>query len=519
MAACKEKFQKGAERLTDGTKKLVEIWKDTDKHHKAEWIVLGAILLYCYLTMCYRDIVQTMYDAYHMWDFIFSADIFYLTDWLSGTAYGFSFFLVFGVGMFPVWLIGKLIPLSLLARFMEISSDAGRQNIVTTMGALLWMKLYLTVFVVLVCRELKVIAGLIGIDEKRHGWVVFFYLSSLCVVLPVFHIAQYDIICSYFSLLGVRCFLQDDQKGFFIAFAIAIPMKFFALFLFLPLVFIRYKNVFRIGFSCLFGGCGILFDWIVLGRILPMIGHAFGIGDGKVHYTSIMRTSELLASDASEILPLEPLSGSMSVIESYVMRNVVQVGEFFASVFVIVFALLCIAAYLVKRGEGEQGNRKIVYLLFLSMLSFFLFSYSWNSYWIILLAPYLVLCVFMNERLFAVNCVLELFFTGGMVIRKMIVQHWVFGGGYTYTYLIFKHMRQRTMDTYYLLDKFGFVRYRFAIYAIAVAFGLALAVINLPALRMNERVPEIRFGRGLLWARIAVLLIFIAAGIDCVFFE
>ena len=512
MTAYKEKIQKGI-----GT--LSEIWKDTEKHHKAEWIVLGAILLYCYLTMCYRDIVQTMYDAYHMWDFIFSADIFYLGNWISSTAYGFSFFVVFGVGMFPVWLISKLLPLQVLAQSMGITSDIARQDIVTTMGAILWMKLYLMVFVVLVLRELKTVAGLVGIDKKRQNWLVFFYLSSLCVVLPVFHIAQYDIISSYFTLMGVRYFLENKNKGFFIAFAIAMPMKWFAVYVFLPLVLIRYKNVFRIGISCLLGGCGVLFDKIVLGRLLPMIGHALGIGHGTPQYSSILRMSEMLASNGSEASAIESLQESMTIMESYMLRNMVRVGEFYASVFILVFALICIAAYLTKRGEGEEDNRKIMYLLFLSMLSFFLFSYSWNSYWLILLAPYLMLCVFMNERLLAVNCILELVFSAGLVIQKMIIQHWVFGGGFTYTFLIFKHMRQRTMDTYYLLDKFGFVKYQTVIYAFAVACGIALAVVNLPALRMNERAPEIRFGRGLLWARMAVLLIFIAAGIDCVFFE
>ena len=227
----------------------------------------------------------------------------------------------------------------------------------------------------------------------------------------------------------------------------------------------------------------------------------------------------MLASNGSEASAIESLQESMTIMESYMLRNMVRVGEFYASVFILVFALICIAAYLTKRGEGEEDNRKIMYLLFLSMLSFFLFSYSWNSYWLILLAPYLMLCVFMNERLLAVNCILELVFSAGLVIQKMIIQHWVFGGGFTYTFLVFKHMRQRTMDTYYLLDKFGFVKYQTVIYAFAVACGIALAVVNLPALRMNERAPEIRFGRGLLWARMAVLLIFIAAGIDCVFFE
>lgn len=512
MTVWREKIQKGTIRIT-------EIWKDTEKHHKAEWIMLGAILLYCYLTMCYRDIVATMYDAYHMWDFIFSADIFYLKDWLSSTAYGFSFFVVFGVGMFPVWLISKILPLQLLAKFVTLNTAVGRQNIVATMGALLWIKLYLVGFVMLACREIKIIAGLVGIDKKRQNWLAFFYLSSLCVVLPVFQIAQYDIIHSFFALLGVRYFLQDNQKGFYIAFAIAIPMKFFALFLFLPLVLIRYKNVFRIGLSCLAGGCGILFDRIVIGKILPMVGHAFGIGDGTVHYLTFAGVSELLASNGSGASELEAWQESLTWKESYLMRNMIQVGEFHASVSILVFVLLCVAAYLMKRGEGEEENQKIIYLLFLFMLSFFLFSYSWNSYWLILLAPYLMLCVFMNDRLLAVNCVLELVFSVGMVIRKMIVQHWVFGGGFTYTFLIFKHMRQRTMDTYYLLNKFGFVKYQTVIYAFAVACGIALAVVNLPALRMNERAPEIRFGRGLLWARIAILLIFIAAGIDCVFFE
>lgn len=498
------------QRLQCWGNRITVIWSDTDKYNRAEWIVLGLILSYCYLTMCYRDIVTTMYDAYHMWSFAFSEDIFYLTDWLSSTAYGFSFFIIFGLGELPVWIVGRFF--------------LGR-DIVTTIPALLWMKLYLLLFVLFICRELLKIAELTGIDKKRQKWLIFFYLSSLLVVLPVFHIAQYDVIGSYFTLLGVRYFLEKKDKGFFLAFAIAMPMKYFALFVFVPLVLIRFKNVFRIALSMVLGFCGVLFDKVILGRLLPMLGIAMGIGNGRVNYdrVAITQMPKLLMAGGTDEAVVEAIQSGSSVMESmgvsYLVENTIQIGEYRASVFVLVFLLICIAAYVLKRGEGEKENQRIVYFAFCGMATFFLFSYSWNSYWLVILAPYLMLVVFMKEKLLGINCILELLLSIGFVIQKMIIQFWVFGGGFTYTFLAFKYMRQRTMDTFYLLNKYHFVEFQPVIYALSVASMIGLTIINLPSFHIEERVERIRFSRTWIWARLAALLIFIGAGIDCVFFE
>ncbi len=497
IVALKEKLQKG-------TKKIIDIWNDTDRYYKAEWAVLSLILLFCYLTMCYNDIRATVYDEYHFWSFFFSKDTFFLRERMGGSGYGLIFYFIFGIGMLPVWIAGHFYKGS---------------DIVVTLFGLYWVKMYLAFFVLLSCIELRKIAACLGIDQKRNKWLMFFYASSMFVVLPVFQIAQYDIVGAYFTLWGVRSFLEKNNRKFFIAFAIAIPMKYFALFVFLPLVLVRYKKVYQIIYSFFLGGSLLIAEKLIWGKVMPAIGHI--LFDGKeTAYARLIETGSILTAGGAETVSTSVEAERFAFGQvQFLFNNLIPIGDYFASIFVLPFIGICIAAYLTKDEKGAANGRKEIYLTFLSFLFFFLFSYSWNSYWIVIFAPYLVLVMFMNEKLLGVNCILELVFSVGLVIQKMIHQPWVFGGGHTYEYLLFKNMRQRPMNTYYLLEKFGLAEYQTVIYALAVACVLGLAVINMPALRMEERAAEIRFSRTWIWARLAALLIFIAAGIDCVFFE
>lgn len=499
MVALKGKLQKG-------TKKIIDIWNDTDRYYKAEWAVLSLILLFCYLTMCYSDIFSTVYNEYHFWNAFFSKDIFFLRQRMWGSGYSLGFYFVFGIGMLPVWIAGHFYK--------------GIDIVVTAFG-LYWVKMYLALFLLLSCLELKKIAVHLGIEPKKHKWLMFFYASSLLVVLPVFHIAQCDIASVFFTIWGVRCFLEKKNKQFFIAFAIAIPMKLFALFVFIPLVLMQYKKVYQIIYSSFLGGSLVLFEKIVIGKIFPKIGrllferHADSVALSEVGHVLTASNAGGAAGEVARTSAENYVAWQFQFLNG----NLIPIGQFSVSIVALAFIGVCIAAYMMKKGEGEAYKKRVIYVVFLSLLSFFLFSYSWNSYWIVIFAPYLVLVMFMNEKLLGVNCILELVFSVGLVIQKMIHQPWVFGGGHTYEYLLFKNMRQRPMNAYYLLEKFGLAEYQTVIYGLAVACVLGLAVINMPALRMEERAAEIRFSRTWIWARLAALLIFIAAGIDCVFFE
>ena len=70
-----------------------------------------------------------------------------------------------------------------------------------------------------------------------------FFASNILVVLPVFHIAQTDVIYLYFMLKGTEAYIKDDTKGLVLWYVIANSIKFIPIFIFIPLVLLKEKRI------------------------------------------------------------------------------------------------------------------------------------------------------------------------------------------------------------------------------------------------------------------------------------
>ena len=69
-----------------------------------------------------------------------------------------------------------------------------------------------------------------------------------------------EIYVVFFSMLGILYWLKKDNKKFILCFALAIPIKMFALMIFFPLILIREKRIWKVIVNLL-SGCSI---WIIL---------------------------------------------------------------------------------------------------------------------------------------------------------------------------------------------------------------------------------------------------------------
>lgn len=59
----------------------------------------------------------------------------------------------------------------------------------------------------------------------------------------VIMMSAYDIIALYFAIKGIDYYFQGKNKGFLLCFMCAIPLKFFALLLFVPLLLLKEKRI------------------------------------------------------------------------------------------------------------------------------------------------------------------------------------------------------------------------------------------------------------------------------------
>jgi len=66
------------------------------------------------------------------------------------------------------------------------------------------------------------------------------------VALPVFHIAQSDMLYTYLTVLGIHAFLKNDKKKFILFFAMAVSCKVIAVFVFIPLLLMMEKRILHI---------------------------------------------------------------------------------------------------------------------------------------------------------------------------------------------------------------------------------------------------------------------------------
>lgn len=492
--------------------KIIGYWKNTDRHFFGEWIVLGVVLMFCLLTMCYRDIISTNHDTYYFMDYLFSDKCLRVREILLACPYGVSFFIAYGVGFFPVWLIGKLSVGDIICE---------------TVGCLIWMKIFLCLITVGMLIQVRRIAYIIGIKKENIKWLLFAIASSLFVVLPVFQIAQYDVIALFFIVLGIRLYLEGHNKLFLLTFSFAVPMKYFAIFVFVPIVLYKTKKIWKVLLELVAGVGILLFERVFIGILFLKISD-FLQASQTVFSEVLVASNELSGGMLERQADVVGSYGDQFVSGQlgYLMHNEITVGNFNASFFFLAWAAVCVWAFVKKTAvDNKVQGRDIITIGLFTYLGFFLTFYSWNSYWIILLAPFLIMYVFMHEENLRNNLIFETIITLGFVIGETIHESWVFGGQYSFSYLIMKDTNPRLMNVYYLVEKYKIAKYYPAIFAIVLVCIGAFLIINQRSRKteISEKIAEdgndaTSIGRGFWWLRLFIVIAFTFAIVYCNYF-
>lgn len=200
--------------------KIKRYWIKTEDVSKVEWLFISILLTFCFFTMYYPDIMIILEEGLELLDCTFSGQFsdFYNYTPLHGnyrivSVYGILPYIIFAVWGLPVWIINKIIPLDFFS-----------------VPVLLWFKLLLVVFLILtICAMIK-IANELEFNKGYTRWMIYTFLTSFILVLPVFEIAQIDIICVAFITWGLFYYLRGNMKLFTLFFIVAIPLKLFAIF-------------------------------------------------------------------------------------------------------------------------------------------------------------------------------------------------------------------------------------------------------------------------------------------------
>lgn len=361
----------------------MKIKVNTEKKTHIECILLGIVFLFFFCCYLYSDICATTASGVNLWNCILEGNFtnFYASEYsgvkgsyipngVGGGAYDLFLYVVFALYNFPLWVVEKVTGSSFLNFYF------GR----------VYMKGLLLLFTVLTALIIKKVILLLTNNKKLSNWATFLFLVSELLVTTIAVIGGYDIIAVFFSTAGLYFYLKNEDKKFLLFFAMAIACKLFALWIFIPLLLLRRKNVLRIFADICLGLSIVIIPKILISTV--------SYGNGVIAHANIINNKIFCGNSG-------PISFG-------------NIPLFFVATFVI---------WWICWKKAKVTQYEIIYYCTISMATFFLFSQTY-PYWIVLLTPYIAMLIALNSHNIKDNILLESIFSFGYILyNACIVRH------------------------------------------------------------------------------------------------
>ncbi len=310
-----------------------------------DYVIISIILIFCFFSFQQGDILHTAGSSFailngHLLDF-------YDYNAAGGMpdAYMISTYLLFAVWNIPLRLMGL----------------GETPTMAFPTYALMWFKLLPVLFYVACGYLVYLIALEIGFNKNVSKAVMITFYTTPIAVFSQFIFGQYDSITLFFMLLGIYHYFKDNNKGFVLSFAIALTFKYFALLVFLPLLMLKIKDIWKIIFNCV----GVVSFYLIETLIYV----------GSDSYGSV---TEFGAVD-------------------YVFKTTIYTGFYNVSLVVIVVGVVSAFAYFKQISSKKELVEWAFYLSNLIMFAFFGLC-PWHPQWLLLMVPFLVIGAFINRE-------------------------------------------------------------------------------------------------------------------------
>lgn len=357
-------------------------------------ILFGCITLFVFLTMSYDDGIINSKIGYELVEGLFGGNFGEVYNKMS-FSYGLPIYLIYALWSIPVVLIDFI--------------RGTRADIYIDRSVFLWYKGLLLVFFVLCCYWFyKIVIELIQ-DEAKSRLFTLLLASSSLMFFPPLAITQCDVMSLSFSLAGIYYLMKKNDIGFIAFFAIAITMKYLPLFIFIPLFLYRYKKAKQmviVGIS----GVSVLLISVCLMSFSRVARQAV------THPAFFDATAQIRGFFEGSSLWLG--IGNMSMVSAY-------------------FIAICLLAHFIEAKSEDQYKQWIPWITLASWYTLFIF-WGANTYWYVLLAPFLILVIINRADSIEFGLFAEIALMNVMLLERVCSQGWVFGGGKTFTRLLLR---------------------------------------------------------------------------------
>jgi hypothetical protein len=313
-----------------------------------DYWIYGLSLGLCFLLFKQSDLTHTNSSSFaylygHFWDF-YDYNSFRMGD---------NNYLPIFYWIFALWNL----PLKLLGLIPEVTNQTW---MLSTPIQTLWSKTLLAIFflgsVVLIRKISDLICPLdqsnLGHGQKLVPMLLF--STSPIAIFSIFIFSGYDIFGVFFTLLGLLAYFQKKWKWFVIWFSVAISFKYFAAFIYLPLVLIIER---RFLYVLIYGALGLLFTALQF----AMYWH-----------------SEVFIGQIFHLVSVKTNDGS---------------AGFRPFIINLAYCLMCGYLYFFPVNFDIDMDKWYRRAIFACLLSYaFLFSWvKWHPQWVLLITPFICL--------------------------------------------------------------------------------------------------------------------------------
>ena len=325
-------------------------------------------------------------------------------------------------------------------------------------GIILWYKLLLVITSILCYKKFDSILKIADMPEERKGWSAFIFFSSLLFSMPTMAMSQYDIFTVFFILWGVELYITNSKDYKWIAlFGVAATFKSFAFLIFIPMLLLKEKRIFKI----------IVKAFLAL---LPTLLCSLLFVGSEIYKET---TSWFYASFTKRLFE--------SVIEGGNAPIVLFIGGMIA-LFIWSYVRTC-------KDTARETLANVAWTGTVAFSLMLLFVYC-HPQWCLLLLPFVVLLISLNEGKTKINVILMYFAEVALTFYYILHFGWVYCTNISMSFTLIKCLGIHSdksgnlADAFHGLFGFTFDSTIFTIFAIAI---LGLIILNYPKSVYKEK--------------------------------
>lgn len=330
--------------------------------------------------------------------------------------------------------------------------------------------------------EFTKLSGLLMKDKDKAKWAGFYFISSPIFIYCVIIRNQLDMIPVLFIVLALKQYFLKKYTSFSLLMAFACCFKLMPVFAAIPLLLLAEKRIGK-----LIRYLAITISLFAATNIIPFLtdpGYSL--------------TQKLIVND--------------DAFSNYIFKAYITGGTSDYSVFLLIFFLICVLAYVVRPSEKNIPVYSL--LLGLASLSAFFMFVKWHPQWILLLLPFITLIVFSLFD-FEFGVLLDMALTLGFLLTSILIHltRWIFEDSIFFSITGGNPNTDNNFNPIYTFcSKHGFTTIVPSTLFLAGLAGLALTAF-LNSRRQSPALPspfdnKFKANRFLFYARSALILIY-----------